>query len=778
MFLVARLKCVGIVKIDFEKAYDSVRWDYLDDVLRKFGFGEKWCGWIQECLRSSWGSVLVNGSPTEEFQFFKGLKQGLSINLRKSKLLGGVVSEDRVVQAANRIGCGVLKAPFAYLGSKVGGNMSRIKSWDEIVDKMVDHNFACPAFFPWHTVKQVTRDPAPVAADFNAQDYTTLVTHPSPFWKFPEEFMCLVGLSRHYTLDEETYPWFLLRTERVEMDLFAFIHTTDPTKVKVVEREQVEYEPLLLHTTVGRIVPLLPVAPDRAESKLEASVDRLFEEGGSGNQTEHGDSAGGGGQGVNIQPVIKAADATVRDLREDHGTPSGPLVAGKSRSAVKRLLAEAVLNADVRGEHIPTLPFVTSSVSAMPEREGGDHIELAEVNSLVGSSVPVMTAVTTTTSIADPAVVVKKTAKPSLFSADSSSAGGTDPNAGVFSDLTGSDFLVSGVCTVIDPDTDLQEVYMSLSTEVRIRVEYNIKEKRMLKSVVDEKNKLLKIREKEDEVKALKEHNISLEKDRDALDVKVRGLEASAMGKDRELTDLNAQLTSVKSHNDNLVNQVHELKVSSSRLREKLSNYENLTERLEEFQDAQLKIVNDKFDKLYADFVEMALHLEEKFYPYLLTTIFGRRWLLTHGMELAISKCLNSPGYLSALGAAIGKGIEKGMQDELSIRITHGMEGRVLTDVAAYNPSAEADYISALQRLQSVNFSLLVELRFNFNIMDATIDTTMALSTTLASAGTVAPISVDNYEVIGTDDQAVVDENATGNAEPFPSVDDVKLNIP
>ncbi|GJV79885.1 hypothetical protein Tco_1515755 [Tanacetum coccineum] len=41
--------------------------DYLDDVLRKFGFGEKWCGWIQECLRSSWGSVLVNGSPTEEF---------------------------------------------------------------------------------------------------------------------------------------------------------------------------------------------------------------------------------------------------------------------------------------------------------------------------------------------------------------------------------------------------------------------------------------------------------------------------------------------------------------------------------------------------------------------------------------------------------------------------------------------------------------------------------------------------------------------------------------
>nr|GEX63523.1 RNA-directed DNA polymerase, eukaryota, reverse transcriptase zinc-binding domain protein [Tanacetum cinerariifolium] len=65
-----------ILKVDFEKAYDFVHWDYLHDVLRKFGFGDRWCGWIYECLRTSRGSVLVNGSPTKEFQFFKGLKQG------------------------------------------------------------------------------------------------------------------------------------------------------------------------------------------------------------------------------------------------------------------------------------------------------------------------------------------------------------------------------------------------------------------------------------------------------------------------------------------------------------------------------------------------------------------------------------------------------------------------------------------------------------------------------------------------------------------------------
>ncbi|GKD46513.1 RNA-directed DNA polymerase, eukaryota, reverse transcriptase zinc-binding domain protein, partial [Tanacetum coccineum] len=65
-----------IFKVDFEKAYDSVRWDFLDDVTRKFSFGKKWCHWIQNCLRSSRGSIIINGSPTEEFQFYKGLKQG------------------------------------------------------------------------------------------------------------------------------------------------------------------------------------------------------------------------------------------------------------------------------------------------------------------------------------------------------------------------------------------------------------------------------------------------------------------------------------------------------------------------------------------------------------------------------------------------------------------------------------------------------------------------------------------------------------------------------
>nr|GEX26678.1 RNA-directed DNA polymerase, eukaryota [Tanacetum cinerariifolium] len=64
-----------IFKVDFAKAYDSIRWDFLDDVLISFGFGSKWRSWIRGSLSSGKASILVNGSPTPEFHFHRGLKQ-------------------------------------------------------------------------------------------------------------------------------------------------------------------------------------------------------------------------------------------------------------------------------------------------------------------------------------------------------------------------------------------------------------------------------------------------------------------------------------------------------------------------------------------------------------------------------------------------------------------------------------------------------------------------------------------------------------------------------
>jgi hypothetical protein len=65
-----------ILKVDFEKAYDSVDWGFLEYMLRRFGFGGKWIGWIRACVFAGNLSVLVNGSPASEINIQRGLKQG------------------------------------------------------------------------------------------------------------------------------------------------------------------------------------------------------------------------------------------------------------------------------------------------------------------------------------------------------------------------------------------------------------------------------------------------------------------------------------------------------------------------------------------------------------------------------------------------------------------------------------------------------------------------------------------------------------------------------
>ncbi|GKF99085.1 hypothetical protein Tco_0297868, partial [Tanacetum coccineum] len=164
-------------------------------------------------------------------------------------------------------------------------------------------------------------------------------------------------------------------------------------------------------------------------------------------------------------------------------------------------------------------------------------------------------------------------------------------------------------------------------------------------------------------MQVLKDRNTGLEKEKYKLDVMVVDLEASVKVREQEAADLDAMVTSVRCQNDNLVDQVHRLETSSAGLQEKVTVYENCMSQLEKFQDERMAVVHEKFNKLDADFIKTCLYLEEKIYPHLLTTIAGRRWLLTYGMKLVMFKCLNSPGYLSALGMAISKAIENGMQD-------------------------------------------------------------------------------------------------------------------
>nr|GEW80130.1 reverse transcriptase domain, reverse transcriptase zinc-binding domain protein [Tanacetum cinerariifolium] len=65
-----------LFKVVFEKAFDSVSWAFLQDVMSQMRFGLKWRNWTRAYLSSASISVLINGAPMKEFQMERGLRQG------------------------------------------------------------------------------------------------------------------------------------------------------------------------------------------------------------------------------------------------------------------------------------------------------------------------------------------------------------------------------------------------------------------------------------------------------------------------------------------------------------------------------------------------------------------------------------------------------------------------------------------------------------------------------------------------------------------------------
>ncbi|KAL4578043.1 hypothetical protein LXL04_014158 [Taraxacum kok-saghyz] len=185
-----------LFKVDFDKAFDSVNWKYLDQIQEQMGYGDKWRMWIRGCLGSARASVLVNGSPTREFKMEKGVRQGdplspfllilamegLNVAMESvcdkgvfkgfkvprenftvshifyadDALFIGEWNEQNIKNLARilrcfhvasglkvnfnksratPLGCEPSSLPFTYLGVPVGANMNLKKFWKPVIDK-------------------------------------------------------------------------------------------------------------------------------------------------------------------------------------------------------------------------------------------------------------------------------------------------------------------------------------------------------------------------------------------------------------------------------------------------------------------------------------------------------------------------------------------------------------------------------------------------------------------------------------------------------------------
>ncbi|GJY64395.1 hypothetical protein Tco_0465855, partial [Tanacetum coccineum] len=273
-----------------------------------------------------------------------------------------------------------------------------------------------------------------------------------------------------------------------------------------------------------------------------------------------------------------------------------------------------------------------------------------------------------------------------------------------------------------------------LGSEVRSRTEHELELKEKLWAKYDARGVLLRekdaeiarlkslVKEKETEsaeVLRLRDQVSVLAADKSLLSAEVSALKSAVSQKDTDISLLDSRASYLKSALDDsqaACGEARNLISSLSSERDGLASevstlhsaFRDFKEKMEAQQEAQAQELYNRVAELEAHVMDVSGRLEGEFYPAYLTALAGRRWLLTHGMELAMVKCLKSPEYQGILGHALGRSVDYGMQEGLAAGHEHGVAGTLLSAVMAYNPeTAESNYLDTVRALEEADFPLV-----------------------------------------------------------------------
>ncbi|GJT41644.1 hypothetical protein Tco_0941509 [Tanacetum coccineum] len=495
-----------------------------------------------------------------------------------------------------------------------------IKNW-------ADHFFwvdSCvfPISVPLYTGGALEKDSAPHLTARQEQTVKLLESHKAPFRRYPECFLCLVGLSPYYPFDENSYPAFEY-PDGSEMGLFDFIKTADPRKVQAVEVQKGDDQ--VVAPTEERQENVAPKEAylvlgdlDEGTVAVRQSKEEVV--------TEHPKK-------VKKKRLLKQSDVLpAKKLRTDHPTlisgTGGKTLAGLEQIRQAKVFwillpkrtSESVISSSILGIPVDTTAGATTSARANPawrsSQLGIEGLRLLFMSSYLGP-----------------------------FRGEALMY--TEFNKGA-----------------------ARQIY--LGAEVRSRTEHELELKEKIKAEYVARGRLLE----EKDLEILIENSLCL-----------RGVGANVTvpQKDHDICLFTRvrwfcvhPVTMLRWPVRGLGTRLRSLGVSSLR-----AGFQDFKEKMEIQQEEQAQELFNRVAELEAHVMDVSSRLEWEFYPAYLTTLAGKRWLLTHGIQLALLKCLEA-GY------------------------EHGFSGRSLSVVDAYNPEvAKASYINAVKALKDIDFDLV-----------------------------------------------------------------------
>nr|GEV89259.1 hypothetical protein [Tanacetum cinerariifolium] len=510
----------------------------------------------------------------------------------------------------------------------------------------------------------------PASGTYSVEAVRALDTHRTPIQKQPEALLCLVGISRRYYLRDDVYPTFHYDDDW-EMDLFGLIRAPNPTKVKTGSRSRAPHELPLLTLTASWVIemdePAVATDLSGVPSAIEKSpLDFADEAEASGRETATPEVPPSEEVPLATVPgagqAMEAVVAEPPTVRESRKRGLEGVDANAPSKSLRRDHTDHHSGSSRGGKSLAAMQLCLDSNVFMSE---GVPDDVSDPDPLAFAGAPSHPPV----DIAQYELGSKNASSPIEVLSPGSVY---RPEWGV---TNGSLLDTPEACQdLVDhaapPGYFAELRHMPNDEFLR---QYNVarREKRIQDRELGIKN-LEVLLETEAEMK--------------------RAVEGKNVELMRELEDMRAQFSGLKA-------------------------------AFEEFKRYEDDRVEQRCAELDARLDALSIDFDEELYSHMLTAIAGRRWVIRHGLRLAMMKCAESLEMRQAFADVVSAGVAKGMSEGLKHGVEHGHSQLELESIEAYDPEAEAKFVAALLSLKDLKFSLLDQLE---GLKDAPMDVIMA----------------------------------------------------